>query len=122
MANAGKYLGLPTQWGRSKKEALRYVKDRVISKLHSWNNLFLNAAGREMLIKAVVTVIPTYAMTLFKLPKTWCQEIAALTARFWWGSKGIERRLHWRKWDRMARPKEEEAWALETSKPSTEPC
>lgn len=33
--DACKYLGLPTKWGRSKKETLSYVKYRIIHKLNS---------------------------------------------------------------------------------------
>ncbi|CAL8991131.1 unnamed protein product [Prunus brigantina] len=32
--NPGKYLGLPTMWGRSKREALNFVKEKMLSK--SW--------------------------------------------------------------------------------------
>lgn len=28
----GLYLGIPTAWGRSKKDALAFVKDRVLAK------------------------------------------------------------------------------------------
>ncbi|CAL9011970.1 unnamed protein product [Prunus brigantina] len=34
VTDAGKYLGLPTSWGRAKKEALVYVKDRILQKVH----------------------------------------------------------------------------------------
>lgn len=104
--DAGKYLGLLTKWGLSKKEALRFIKDKVVCKLNRWKNLFLNEPDRETLIKAVVTGIPTCAMTFFKLPKTWCREVAALTAQFWWGTKGNEWMMHSRRWHRMEKPKE----------------
>lgn len=48
-------------------------------------NHLLNHAGKEVLIKAVVTAIPTYVMNVFKLPTTWCSDINVMIARFWWG-------------------------------------
>lgn len=37
----GKYLGLPTMWGRSKKQALAFVKDRIASKVQGWKHAHL---------------------------------------------------------------------------------
>ncbi|BFG24970.1 hypothetical protein CerSpe_112440 [Prunus speciosa] len=50
----GKYLGLPTIWGRSKREALLYIKERIMSKIQGWKQQLLSQAGREVLLKAVV--------------------------------------------------------------------
>lgn len=59
MEDAGKYLNLPTNWGRSKRGALDYIMERIMKKVYGWKFLFLNNAGKEILIKAVITVIPT---------------------------------------------------------------
>lgn len=99
--NPDLYLGLPTVWGRSKRDAMNFIKDRIREKMNGWRNNLLNNAGREVLIKAVVTSIPTYAMSIFQLPKTWCAEINAMIARFWWGSKEGERKIHWKRWQSM---------------------
>lgn len=82
-ADPGSYLGLPTQWGRSKKEALGYLRERIRDKIQSWRNRLLNQAGKEVLMKAVVTVIPSYVMNVFKFPLTWCSEINVMIARLW---------------------------------------
>lgn len=34
----GKYLGLPTLWGRSKKTALAFVKDKILGKIQGWKH------------------------------------------------------------------------------------
>lgn len=78
--NTGKYLGFPTSWGRSKREMLWFLKEKIAKKLHSWKTLFLNQEGKETLIKVVITAIPTYLMTLFRLPKTWCEDVTKLIA------------------------------------------
>lgn len=36
--NPGKYLGLPTMWGRSKKQALAFVKESVTKKIQVGNS------------------------------------------------------------------------------------
>ncbi|XP_062005939.1 uncharacterized protein LOC133723125 [Rosa rugosa] len=62
--NPETYLGLPTIWGKSKKEAQVYIKERVDKKLEGWKQRSLSLAGREVLIKSVAMAIPTYPMVL----------------------------------------------------------
>lgn len=59
VTNVGKYIGLSANWGRSKREALRYLKERIMKKIHGWKTLFLDNGGKEVLIKAVITEIPS---------------------------------------------------------------
>lgn len=103
--NPGKYLGLPTIWGRSKVEALHYIKERVRAKLKGWKQEVLSSAGREVLIKAVATSIPAYPMSVFKFPKKVCSEINSTISKFWWGQVGDERKIHWQRWDELTKSK-----------------
>ena len=59
---------------------------------------FLSQAGNEVLIKAVIQAIPTYAMSIFQLPKTLCQKINSMMSRFWWGHKDNYSQIAWRGW------------------------
>ena len=90
---------------RSKKSIFYSLKARIVQWLQGWKEKFLSRAGREILIKAVAQAIPTYAMNCFKLPKTWCEEINSLIARYWWGQKNEERKLHWIRWDKLCTAK-----------------
>ena len=67
-----RYLGLPAVVGRKKKASLNFIKDRVWSKLQGWKEKILSQAGKEVLLKAVVQVIPTFAMNCFRLPIGLC--------------------------------------------------
>ncbi|BFG30782.1 hypothetical protein CerSpe_170560 [Prunus speciosa] len=82
--NPGKYLGLPTLWGRSKCEAMNFVKERIMSKVEGWKQKLLTQAGREILIKAVAQTIPTYPMSVFLFPGGLCRELDGILANFWW--------------------------------------
>ena len=106
-SNFDKYLGLLAMIGRSKKSIFNGLKERIVQRLQGWKEKFLSKAGREVLIKAVAQAIPTYAMNCFCLPKAWCEEVNGLIARYWWGKKKDERKLHWIKWDKLCTTKAE---------------
>lgn len=90
-----KYLGLPSDVGRSKNGAFGYLKDRIWKSLQGWMEQMLSSGGKEILIKSVVQAIPTYSMALFKLPRGLCDYITSLVRKFWWGSKKGERKAAW---------------------------
>ena len=46
-------------------------------------------------------------MGCFKLPVGLCDEIEALIRKFFWGQKGEQRKIHWKKWEVLCKPKSE---------------
>ncbi|KAH7575758.1 hypothetical protein JRO89_XS02G0210300 [Xanthoceras sorbifolium] len=50
--------------------------------------------GKEILVKAVIQSIPTYAVSLFKFPSMLIRELHALSAHFLWGSGGSQSKIH----------------------------
>jgi hypothetical protein len=100
-----RYLGLPSDVGRSKNGTFAYLKDRVWKRLQGWMERLLSAGGKEILRKSVIQVIPTYSMALFKFPRGLCQHITSLIRQFWWGSKKGERKTTWVSWESMTMPK-----------------
>ncbi|XP_062011234.1 uncharacterized mitochondrial protein AtMg00310-like [Rosa rugosa] len=102
-----KYLGLPIEISYSKSEAFEYLTERVRKRTRGWKEKTLSAAGKEILIKAVVQSIPTYVMSCFELPQHLCQEMHSLMAKFWWGDKSNERKIHWLAWEKLCVPKAE---------------
>jgi hypothetical protein len=96
----GKYLGLPSMIGRSKKSLFKFIKDRVWKKINSWSGRALSGAGREVLIKSVLQSIPTYMMSIFLIPSSLGDDIQKMMKSFWWGSKrGGNQGIHWLSWD-----------------------
>ena len=102
-----RYLGLPSLVGRNKNASFNYIKEQVWKKLQGWKEKLLSQVGREILIKAVGQVIPTYTMSRFKLPLGLCSEIKSLIQRFWRGQKGDRRKVYWVKWETLCLPKKE---------------
>ena len=91
-----KYLGLPAMGGWKKKESLNYIKERVWHKLQGWKARLLSQVGKEVLLKAVVQAIPTFAMSCFKLPMGLIQDIERLIRKFWWGQWEDQRKIQWK--------------------------
>ena len=93
--------------GRKKKVSLNYIKERVLSKLQGWKEKLLSQTGREILLKAVMQAIPTFAMSCFKLPRGLYDEIEVLIRKLFWGQKRVQRKIHWKKWEVSCKPKSE---------------
>ena len=70
------------------------IKLKVLNKIAGWQQKFLSSGGKEVLIKAAAQAIPAYAMSVFKLPRGFCDDIQRAIAKFWWGSKGDKRGIH----------------------------
>lgn len=52
----------------------------------SWSTRFLSSAGKMVMLKAVLTAVPSFAMTCFLLPVGLCKMIQSALTRFWWDS------------------------------------
>ncbi|KAL3536252.1 hypothetical protein ACH5RR_004713 [Cinchona calisaya] len=69
IVNQEKYLGLPLVIGRSKNDVFGCAKDRLNRKINGWKGKLLSSAGKEVLLKSVAMALPSYVMSVFKLPK-----------------------------------------------------
>jgi len=106
MQRYGKYLGIPSEWGRSKKEMFSWLLARVNAKLEGWKEKFISKGGKENLLKSVVQALPHYAMSIFKLPVSICKSIEQRIARFWWRNDQNRVSIHWLQWDFMKAQKQ----------------
>lgn len=78
-----------------------------MEKLQGWKEKLLSKAGKEILIKAVAQPIPTYAMSCFKLPNSFGEDIESIIRKFWWGTSSSDRGIPWKVWSDLCRPKSE---------------
>ncbi|XP_074265981.1 uncharacterized protein LOC141588439 [Silene latifolia] len=77
-----RYLGLPTVVGRSKKALTDIIRDKLSKRLQGWRGKTLSRDGREVLIKAIANSLPTYVMSVFKIPANFCNELRSMVSRF----------------------------------------
>ncbi|KAL0295512.1 UNVERIFIED_CONTAM: hypothetical protein Sangu_2508300 [Sesamum angustifolium] len=103
-AKHDKYLGLPSVVGRSKREVFDSIREKVWKWICSWDEKQLSQAGKEVIIKAIMQAIPTYAMGVFRFPETLIHELQSMIADFWWNNKE-NRKIHWLSWEKLSTSK-----------------
>lgn len=82
------------------------MKEKVWKKLQGWKMGFFSYSGKEVLIKGMVQAIPTYTMSIFKVPFTLCHERESLIGRFWWGCNDGKTKMLWLIWEKLSKFKE----------------
>jgi hypothetical protein len=100
------YLGLPILMGNAKKRAFQGLIDKVKSMIEGCRAKTLSQAGRLTLIKSVVAALPSYAMSTFLLPSSFCFELDRTFKNFWWGFPAHKNKnLSLKAWDSLCMPK-----------------
>ena len=112
MLECEKYLGLPMRNGKSKVGTFKEFQEKIAKRVMGWKERYISKAGCEILIKTIAQAIPTYSMSLFKLPRSICDNINSLVARYWWGQNQEERKIHWIKWNKLCNSKKKGEWVL----------
>ena len=77
-----KYLGLLSFVGRQKKACFIQIKERIWTKMQGWKAKLLSQAGKEVMIKEVIQSIPTYSMSVFRLPIGLIKDIETMIRKF----------------------------------------
>ncbi|KAK3219362.1 hypothetical protein Dsin_013332 [Dipteronia sinensis] len=103
------YLGLPLGGRPSSKSFLSKLIQRVEIRLASWKKKFLHKGGRLILIKTVMSSIPIYYMSVFKMPVWVSQKLERLQRNFFWGDGLEKNKIHAVDWDIMCK-KDKSLW------------
>jgi hypothetical protein len=100
-----KYLGMPMYIGKSKRKVFAYIKDKIWKAIQGWLLKLLSRAGKEVMIKEVAQAIPTFLMSCFYLTKSFCDELSAMIAKYWWSQQNKENKMHWISWRKLIKSK-----------------
>jgi hypothetical protein len=64
-----KYLGLPLHFRKPNRAMFQPVIQKIEGRVPGWKRNFLTHPGRELLVNSVLSSMPTYFLTVFKMPK-----------------------------------------------------
>ncbi|RVW16209.1 Transposon TX1 uncharacterized 149 kDa protein [Vitis vinifera] len=99
------YLGLPLGGNPKSCGFWDPVVERISSRLDGWQKAYLSFGGRITLIQSCLTHLPSYFLSLFKMPATVAAKIERLQRDFLWSGIGEGKRDHLVRWDIVCRPK-----------------
>eukprot|EP00253_Pinus_taeda_P018691 PITA_18691 len=93
------YLGMPVSLGPLKAEAWDEIIDKVKRKIQQWGTLWLNPAGRLILLNSGITYLPLYRFTLYQAPAIFHHKLEVALRHFLWqGGKKEKSRFNLVNW------------------------
>ncbi|XP_039136185.1 uncharacterized protein LOC120273588 [Dioscorea cayenensis subsp. rotundata] len=107
------YLGIPIVGRRPRRQDWEVLILKIKVRLSSWKANYLPLGGRLILINSVFSELPTYWMSIFRLPKWVCKCIDRLRRDFLWSGPDIDhpkcRLVNWR---RLCLPRSQGGWGI----------
>ncbi|XP_028062203.1 uncharacterized protein LOC114265575 [Camellia sinensis] len=92
------YLGMPLGANPKRVSTWEPIIDKVKKRLASWKRRYLSLRGRITLIKSVLSSLPLYYMSIFKMPSKVANLIDKYQRSFLWGDSDNKRKLHLLNW------------------------
>lgn len=82
-----------------------HVVDQIRQRANSWASKKLSPAGKMIMVKSVLSSIPTHTLSCFKIPKSLCKRIQSAFTHFWWDENTERKKMCWVSWSKMAKAK-----------------
>ncbi|XP_074283636.1 uncharacterized protein LOC141608172 [Silene latifolia] len=102
-----KYLGMPIQTTRLKKQDCECLVDKICARIHGYGARKFSYAGRLVIVKSVLNSLHSYWASMFVIPKGIIKNIEAVCRNFLWDNSADYRRTPLVGWDTICRPKDE---------------
>ncbi|KAK1258186.1 hypothetical protein QJS04_geneDACA021679 [Acorus gramineus] len=94
-----RHLGLPLVKGRMTKENWGPLVDRFERRLAGWKGRLLSWGGRLTMLQAVLTNLPLFYLSVFRIPAGILEKLESIQRCFLWrGVKGDRRAPHFVDW------------------------
>ncbi|KAJ4805062.1 RNA-directed DNA polymerase (reverse transcriptase)-related family protein [Rhynchospora pubera] len=107
------YLGLPLSASRPNRQTFQLLIDKLTRRLAGWKAKLLSRAGRLVLAASVLSTIPIFFMSVFKLHVWVVRAMDRLRRDFLWkGTTVPARGVHLLSWDRVCLPKNFDGFGL----------
>jgi hypothetical protein len=95
-------------FGKSKTITFSNILEKIQGKIEGWRSKTLSQTGKSILIKVVVSAIPSYAMSSFMLPDSVCNQLDKAFKNLCWSfPKDKVHNLSLKSWKSMCSPKDQ---------------
>jgi hypothetical protein len=81
------YLGLPLHYKKPTRSMMEPVIMKIGNRLSGWKRRLLSYLGRELLVKTILSDMPTYFLTVHKMPGWAFYQINKFRKSFLWRGK-----------------------------------
>eukprot|EP00253_Pinus_taeda_P017214 PITA_17214 len=96
------YLGMPVTIGKEKTGVWDLTLDKMKRKLQRWGTLWLNPAGRQVLLKSGLSCLPLYQFSLAHAPASFHRKMDSILRFFLWqGSKNEKKKFNVVNWKQV---------------------
>ncbi|GKE24074.1 RNA-directed DNA polymerase, eukaryota, reverse transcriptase zinc-binding domain protein, partial [Tanacetum coccineum] len=100
------YLGTKVGGSMSRVEAWKEVVEKVQSKLSKWKMKALSIGGRLTLLKSVLGSIPTFHMSIFRVPSSVLHTLESIRCHFFNGHEAGSNKATWVRWKNVLSDKD----------------
>jgi hypothetical protein len=100
-----KYLGIPMNTHKLRNKDWKEIEERFQKKLASWKGKLLSAGGRLVLINSVLSSLPMFMMSFFRIPKGVLKRLNYYRSRFYWQCDEHKKKYRLSKWSILCQPK-----------------
>lgn len=107
------YLGIPISGRRPRRHDWECVILKVRKRLSTWKGRFLSLGGRLTLVNSVLSVLPTYWLSIFRIPAWVIKKIDQIRRDFLWSGPDIDQptcRLVC--WKNLCRSHDQRGWGI----------
>lgn len=95
------YLGVPLHWKRLNSSDWQPLPTKIENKLQTRKRTLLSLGGRITLLNSVLSTIPLYWLSIYKLPVNIRQSIDRIRKRFLWSGTNTNKKYHLVAWDQI---------------------
>ena len=100
------YLGVPIGANPRRYQTWDPIISKCERKLVKWKLRHLLFGGRVTLLKSVLTSIPIYFLSFYRVPQKVVDELVRIQRNFLWGGDQQQRKIAWVKWETVCMSKE----------------
>jgi hypothetical protein len=103
-----KYMGFPLRYKKLRREDIQAIVDKVVNRISGWKRILLSYGARVVLLRACLSSIPIYLMSLIKFSKWNIEAINSQMTNFFLDDQKDKHKYHLSNWYSL--DPEERAW------------